>query len=514
MARKTKSILMIICIIFTLSSCENKKSDAQSNEKQEKIVESDSSDSSVEWIDCYKHFLENKDNFREQLSESVPSEIVICNQWWVAGFFLHDINNDNVPELFIETEGANQGELLYVYTYDAIQKNIKKLGGIENIDVRFQQDSNKLYYDSTTKNSIANQYQYKYSFGYNSITGEILSFECIGNQNLVISCKVYDNNLNQINTLTEEQTNDSYTYTKGKRPKSITDFKNNVKATIITKEEFQESYKNIMQNYLPIKFYNISEENIRKYVVSNYSNSGINDYLPTDCMKDCYDRYLKYNGNKMQCEDIIYNKSFVALNLSNMYAFYSDQDSYLNLKSKNSENQVLEVYRRFLLNYKNVKALISDNDRKSSKFYIKDLNNDNIPELLISTGNGVANYICFYKDGAVIQKDIFASMALYSYMQSGIFEADCYGVGNNSNTYYGIENNELKILAVVIHNLETNSTKEYECKVEGNQVTKEELDLYLQNRIGNSKGELFYDSLSNGTLEIKNVIDVIDHYTN
>lgn len=220
----------------------------------------------TEWVLAYKKFLDGN-KFEELMAESIIGSLSIFeNVGSIKGFFLHDINNDNIPELLVQKiYGKSTGT--YVYKYNETSDRV------ERYNVYIQNEASGLLPYSFAQSYVKAGgnglllYNNCPTLGYRKDTGNIISFRWNGgSQAFGMTVNEYASNMKS-SVIYSECFSTEAGYTDD--TKRIT-------------QGSAEVYSSFINNYVPFLFVEITDENINKYIVNNYKESGMYEYSLDD----------------------------------------------------------------------------------------------------------------------------------------------------------------------------------------------------------------------------------------
>lgn len=206
---------------------------------QEEAVKSDEGEIEIpDWVPAYSDFLSDHKNMFSLLMEEGEGGV----RGFITGFYLYDLNDDDIPELFVQKNMIAD----YIYTY---------VDG--NVEMR-----NRIIYDAFGKSY----------FGFDSESGDVYSFTLdlgTGTDRCTELSKLsLINNTDDIYDGVERIYSALYGDMETADGYYSVEWENAIPSenNQITTEEF---YK-IAERFVPFDFHQITDENIEKYVTSDY----------------------------------------------------------------------------------------------------------------------------------------------------------------------------------------------------------------------------------------------------
>lgn len=307
------AIIAIILVKPGKNTGENKVNDNHKETTSEAELEK-------EWYDVYKTFLENN-SFDELVNLPVVQSTGTSTGGEIKGFFLYDMDNDSVPELLIQKIYGNFTGTL-VYKYD------KKTESVEKSDIYLENQSEGMLdieFVSNYKHNGGNGllvYNHYPALGYRKDNGNLISFHWNGGDNEYgVLIKEYDKDINVVTTYSEK-------YVASEKDKNCLE------------QGDKEIYKGIMDNYIPIKFIEITKENIDKFVVNEYKSVGMYTYEIEAC-----DLSYSFESNK-ELEEILARKDI----MKEEYKLYEESIEWIlfDKLSKQEFKSEMSKYEKYL----------------------------------------------------------------------------------------------------------------------------------------------------------------------
>ena len=235
-------------------------------------TEKEQNEKNKEWMTSYKNFLLNYDS-QELINQPIKErQATLESGGTVKGFFLYDFNSDGQPELMVQKVYGRRVSGTLLYTYNSEKKTVEKYGNniyLQNEagDTLFD-GSEILSYNEMNGNGLL-LYDGCEALGYRKDDGRIVSFFWPGVDYTVgAGFRVYmqtDINLSIYDVYEESF---DYGWVSGK--KSV-------------EQKDKTLYQDTMNNYVPFMFRSINIDNINKYVVEDYRNSGMYTYTVEEC---------------------------------------------------------------------------------------------------------------------------------------------------------------------------------------------------------------------------------------
>ncbi len=238
-------------------------------------MEKEETEKNKDWVNAYKNFLLTYDS-TDLLNQTVSDRMTADTGGTVKGFFLYDVNNDGQPELMVQKVYGTRFSGTLMYAYNSEKKCVEKANGInyfanetgdiltDSLDIQNYKDMNGnglLLYDGIQ------------ALGYRKDNGWIVSFSWEGGSYTKgIGFTLYTRL--DVTTGAGAHTGYKEEYDDGKvsGSKSLT---NSYSAKTM--------YDETISNYVPFMFRTITEDNINKYVVQDYKNSGMYTYTLDEC---------------------------------------------------------------------------------------------------------------------------------------------------------------------------------------------------------------------------------------
>lgn len=240
-------------------------------------IEREYAEKNKDWVNSYKNFLLNYDS-RELINQPVLEMMGAYGEGGtVKGFFLYDVNNDGQPELMVQkVYGANfSGTLLY--TYNSETKTVENYGtGTEDVFYLKNEKGDTLT-DSADVEMYKNMngnglllYDGVQALGYRKDNGWIIAFSWNGG--------TFDKGVG-ITAFMEINSDGSESHTIYRE--SFDNGEASGESSLSQRDK--TLYEAIMNNYVPFMFRTITVDNINKYVVNDYKNSGLYNYTLEEC---------------------------------------------------------------------------------------------------------------------------------------------------------------------------------------------------------------------------------------
>lgn len=215
-----------------------------------------------DWVNAYRYLL-STDNFDDLINKPVSDGMgVLESGGTIKGFCLHDWNNDGQPELFVQKEYGSY-TATFCYEYNSADKTVNNLDYYiecfsgSNLSAY---ESLLPYYNELGGNGMLSS-EKSMTLGYRVDNGNIVKFN-----NYAVSCmyyaNVYEYNMNmQMVTSYSEEFDWSW----------VNDGTEMSELTYSPLEQGEKAvYDEIMSNYVPFDFVEISQDNITKYIVEDY----------------------------------------------------------------------------------------------------------------------------------------------------------------------------------------------------------------------------------------------------
>lgn len=229
-------------------------------------------------IEAYRRFLSDKGHFKEALSNNTGDGLEVLDGM-IDGFFIKDLDQDDIPELLIGMSAMGWGEQdVFIYAFDPESGRVKlsdRFGGLgggfgcdaeifEKAVAAYPEFADSFFYT----NNYVQQEQGPFRIGCNS-AGQLVWFsQGVDLDSHVRICYKYYG----------EDVEASYYEYGG-------DFYGEEYITYETSGSKEDAI-NAMQGYRPFLFYDITEENIDRYVVEDYLRAGMEEYSRQDVLDD------------------------------------------------------------------------------------------------------------------------------------------------------------------------------------------------------------------------------------
>ena len=277
---KAKKAIIAITVILGVGAIASGCANVESVNSSESTVNTgqietqlESKVDNKEWTVAYKNFLLSYDS-QELINQPIKERYATLDSGGtVKGFFLYDVNSDGQPELMVQKVYGRRVSGTLLYTYNSEKKIVEKYGN----DIYLQNEAGDTLYDGSeimSYNEMNGNGLLLYDgcevLGYRQDDGRIVSFFWAGGNHATLGAgfRVYiqaDTNL--ISSDVYQETFD-YGWVTGK--KSV-------------EQKDKTLYQDTMKNYVPFMFRTINADNINKYVVEDYRNSGMYTYTVEEC---------------------------------------------------------------------------------------------------------------------------------------------------------------------------------------------------------------------------------------
>lgn len=254
-------------------------------------------------MEAYRRFLSDRGHFKEILAHSIgwPYENDITFGM-VDGFFIKDMNGDGIPELLIESADAwGWEQALFIYVFDTDSGRVK-------LDHVFDAMGSMIYEGTLPGYSISESDWLLYAmeendlmlFGYNdanqlvwfhhgiSADESITMYWCdYSDSDTDLTLHYYYEDCNMWERLPVYEMNE------------ISD----------SRDEAERA----LQGYKPFFFYDVTQENIDKYVVEDYLSAGMEEYDKEDVIdgKNAFSE-LYDSVHNMNSQQMIFGPNFVS----------------------------------------------------------------------------------------------------------------------------------------------------------------------------------------------------------
>lgn len=326
---------------------EKKEEEWEENEEPEKEEEWEETESIEEaeeelpdWALAYRDFLTERENLVPLLLEEGEGGL----RGFLSGFYLHDINKDGIPELFLQKYWTAD----YVYTYTDEQMELRNV--IEHD--AFGEDY--LGYDS--RNGQAYSLLLDWGTGTDRITvlsSLSLSEEVHDMGETVGAYQVTENGLHGLyGALFGGIEKEDGTYDSREWKDAIPGEENE-----ITPEEFQA----VVMNFQPFDYQKITEENIENYITADYGDvvapCSLKSYQ--EKMQDRWDEFERWgypceleNGQYLVPDSAFLTSDWIGdiyCDLS-LLACYQEKDMISKIWDEGMAGERKEIYREWCEN--------------------------------------------------------------------------------------------------------------------------------------------------------------------
>lgn len=238
-------------------------------------------------MEAFRRFLSDKGHFKEVLSDPMNDGLAVNNDGMVDGFFLKDLDQDDIPELLIGMSDAGRSQYIFVYKFDKESGRVKKdhviygLGGWFGCDEETYDTVVAAYPEFADSLLFTDHYANgRQQAGYNDF-GQLVWFNNYVGISLAMDIIMYWCDYEKLGTDVSEYMEDGgydfevdrvYYEVTGSRPDA----------------------EKALQGYRPFLFYDINQENIDKYLVEDYLDAGMEQYSQQDVTDDRNQFYRLY----------------------------------------------------------------------------------------------------------------------------------------------------------------------------------------------------------------------------
>ena len=238
-------------------------------------------------IEAFRRFLSDKGHFKEALGDPMNDGLAVNNDGMIDGFFIKDMDRDDIPELLIGMSDAGRSQYVFVYKFDKESGRVKKdhviysLGGWFGCDEETYDTVVAVYPEFEDSLLFTDHYANgRQQVGYNDF-GQLVWFDNYAGISLATDIIMYWCDYESIGTNISQYTEDGgydpevdlvYYEVTGSRPEA----------------------EKALQGYRPFLFYDINQENIDKYLVEDYLEAGMEQYSQQDVTDDRNQFYRLY----------------------------------------------------------------------------------------------------------------------------------------------------------------------------------------------------------------------------
>ena len=254
-------------------------------------------------MEAYRRFLSDRGHFKEILAHSIgwPYENDI-RFGMVDGFFIKDMNGDGIPELLIESADAwGWEQALFIYVFDTDSGRVK-------LDHIFDAMGSMIYEKTFPINPFSGTDWLLYDmegndlmlFGYND-ANQLVWFHHGISANESITMYWCDYSVSDTDLTLH------YYYEDCNMWERIPVYEMNEIS------DSRDEAERALQGYKPFLFYDVTQENIDKYVIEDYLGAGMEDYDKEDVIddKEAF-RELYYSVSVIATEDMSFGPNFVS----------------------------------------------------------------------------------------------------------------------------------------------------------------------------------------------------------
>lgn len=371
---------------------ELEKAEPEEEKQEEEILEGileEEEEELPDWALAYRDFLTERENLIPILLEEGEGGL----RGFLTGFYLHDLNGDDIPELFLQKDYAAD----YVYTYTGTQMELRNV-----IEEDCFADA---YFGYDLRDGQA------YYFIVDSGTGTDRS---IGLCSIFLSEKVHDMGETVVAWTVREDDglNGLYGALYGGIEKADGTYDNvewedaiPSEYNDITPEEFQA----VVVNFCPFDFHEITEENIETYITADYRS------VITPCSLRSYQEKIEERREAFQNEEYFYEMKdgeflvpdgvFMTSDwIGDIYCdlnhlvCYSEDDLAPKIGEEKMPDEWKEIYREWAENIDQETdfygdPVLADQGEASVAFY--DWEGMDAPVLWVDSGWGASKYHFF-----------------------------------------------------------------------------------------------------------------------
>ena len=229
-------------------------------------------------IEAYRRFLSVRSNLKQVLSMTIGDGLAVCSGM-ITGFYLKDLDDDTVPELLIclSTPEWWGSQITVVYKFDSETGKIyldKKMPSLSYVDLDHDYLPEYVEYKRNFDAQLTAAFpEYANSLLYNDELIQLMGYNDAGQLVWFNHGSDMDRSITLCWCTYEEYDSNIYSYMEDA---TIAD--NDEQTPIYVVEGSRELAEKALIGYKPILFYPITEDNINKYVVADYLNTGIEDY--------------------------------------------------------------------------------------------------------------------------------------------------------------------------------------------------------------------------------------------
>ena len=247
-------------------------------------------------IEAYRRFLSDKGHFKEVLSQPMGDGLEVNNNGMVDGFFIKDLDYDDIPELLIGMSDAGRSQYVFIYKFDKESGRVKYEHIIYGLGGRFECE--KETYDTvvTVYPEFADSLLFTNHYvddlqqvGFNDL-GQLVWFENYVGISIATDIRMFWCDYENLGSNVSKYTEDG-------------GYNIDIDLVYYEVTGSRADAENALQGYRPILFYDINEKNINRYVVEDYLGAGMERYSQqdvTDDMNQFYRTYEEYaRGEKL-----------------------------------------------------------------------------------------------------------------------------------------------------------------------------------------------------------------------
>lgn len=247
-------------------------------------------------IEAYRRFLSDRGHFKEVLSYPMGDGLAVNNDGMVDGFFLKDLDHDDIPELLIGMYDAGRSQYVLIYKFDKESGRVKKDHAIDGLGGRFGCEEET--YDTVVAvyPEFADALLYtdhyaegRQQVGYNEF-GQLVWFRNYVGISMATDIVMFWCDYENLGTDVSQYTEDGgYDFEFDRTYYEVTGSRADAEKAL--------------QGYRPFLFYDITRENIDKYLVEDYLDAGMERYSQQDLTEDrnrfrrLYEEY--FQGEKL-----------------------------------------------------------------------------------------------------------------------------------------------------------------------------------------------------------------------
>lgn len=240
------------------------------------------------WVSAYSTFLSDKSNFYKWLSKGNSIHEMACQPLFITGFTILDLDADNIPELVVLAQNGDEyyygyyDQKLIIYSYDDVLGDVRQITEVTS--------------EGSGKNTNAGPISFLYDT-YDCIAGIDTDGALIVFNEWGDICSGWD--VRKVNI--HETGGDRFEIIYEEYYDNLVDIND---TEFIVEGDAVEATR-ILNDYTPIMFFDITDENIRNYIVSDYKNLGLLNYSReevVDFLKNKVDAYHSFDKSGLQID--------------------------------------------------------------------------------------------------------------------------------------------------------------------------------------------------------------------